>query len=115
MFVNDGAAQNSHGKLEGQPVSTYRAEPQGAVQAILSARTPICIVCDNLAVVEQLKNILSTGRQEANWPGDDGCDLFRRLIADKGKLREPGHHTAMWMASHMDDPKKATAKATFLC
>ena len=76
MFVNDNSTANCHGGIDGKPVTTYRAEARGVLQAILSADTSLCIVYDNQTVVNTLGKILADGGRECVWPLEDGCASY---------------------------------------
>ena len=94
-------------------MTSYRAEARAVYEAVARAGEPICIVCDNAAVVAQLTKILANKGQHQSWRNDDECYDFWEAIAKRIR-RSPFQHEARWMPSHLDEPEKASQLEAFL-
>ena len=58
LFDGHDAAANDWESLEGPPFTSFRAELRAMVEAFSRAATPICVYCDNEAVVNKVIELL---------------------------------------------------------
>ena len=109
-----GAEHNTAGHLSGVPCTSYRAEGRAILDAITRAAEPICIICDNLAAVNNLKAIIANLGEKETWRSNDECADFWQAVAKHIKANPDICPIAEWLPSHMDDPQKAHVLQDFL-
>ena len=54
LHAGANSRANDWGKPEGPPFTSYRAELRGVVEAFNRAATPVCVYCDDQAVVNKV-------------------------------------------------------------
>jgi ribonuclease HI len=125
IFTGIKAAANDWGRLEGPPFTSYRAELRAVVEAFSRAAVPICIYCDNQAVVDQTAELID--RLEALQDGSSteqpgsGADhdyTYRDPMWDALELivrRAPERFFKIrWIPGHLLDPGKEAKLENFL-